>query len=311
MWRLFVQCANYLEAEVTSGSRILITGASSGFGKLTAEALAVAGHRVIAGMRDPNGRNASAKADLLAKGPSGSIDVVELDVTRETSVDEAIGLVEQKCGGLDVVVNNAGIVAMGMTESFTPDQLKALFDVNVVGVQRVNRAALPLMRRTAQNGLLIHVSSVLGRYIIPFLGIYTASKFALEALAECYRYELGPFGIESVLVQPGTYPTSIMANMVEPGDATRDAAYGQLPAQAAGIKASISSLSSMENAPNPRDVADAIVRLVAAQPGSRPARVVVDPQGGAFANAVNDVSATVQEQLFGAMGMTALLRPKT
>ncbi|HRI66731.1 MAG TPA: SDR family NAD(P)-dependent oxidoreductase, partial [Polyangium sp.] len=130
--------------------RILITGASSGFGKLTAESLAREGHRVFAGMRDPEGRNAGSRAELMAKG--GSLEVVDLDVTNDASVEKAVAWVEQQAGGLDVVINNAGIAGMGLTESFTPEQARAMFEVNVVGVQRVNRAALPLMRRQGKNG---------------------------------------------------------------------------------------------------------------------------------------------------------------
>jgi NAD(P)-dependent dehydrogenase (short-subunit alcohol dehydrogenase family) len=301
------------EQAMANKYRILITGASSGFGKLAAISLAGQGHQVFAGMRSPEGRNAAARDELLARGNghSGSLEVVELDVTNDASVGKAVAVVEQKAGGLDVVVNNAGIAGMGMTESFTPEQAQAMFDVNVVGVHRVNRATLPLMRKSGTNGLLIHVSSVLGRVTVPFMGIYVASKFAVEALAECYRYELNLFGIESVIVQPGTYPTNIMSNLVEPADTTRDAAYGPLPGQAAGMKAGIAGLSKMENAPNPQDVADAIVNLVAAAPGTRPARVVVDAQSGGLAKAVNEACANVQEQFFGAMGMAALLHPKT
>ena len=157
---------------------------------------------------------------------------------------------------------------------------------------------------------MIHVSSIPCRLVNRFMGIYVATKFALEALAECYRYELGPFGIESVIVQPGTYPTNIMSNLLDPSDTSRDAGYGPLPAQAAGMRAGIASLSKMENAPNPQDVADAIVRLVAAAPGTRAARTVVDANSGSFAKTINEASAGVQEQFFGAMGMAALLHPK-
>ncbi len=295
---------------MTDRYRILVTGASSGFGKLTARTLARAGHRVFAGMRDPEGRNAQASADLVAETADcrGSINVVNLDVTDDASVDDVVALVEHQAGGLDVVVNNAGVAAMGMVETFTVDQARSLFEINVLGVHRVNRAVLPVMRK-GNGGLLVHVSSVLGRYVIPFLGIYTATKFALEALAETYRYELAPLGIESVLVQPGTFPTKIMPNMLQPADKTRGAAYGSLEERLAGMRAALDALPSNEHAPNPQDVADAILRIVSAPPGSRPARTAVDPQGGAFVNAVNQASAGVQEQLLGAMGMSDLLTP--
>jgi NAD(P)-dependent dehydrogenase (short-subunit alcohol dehydrogenase family) len=144
--------------------RILVTGASSGFGRLASQTLARAGHRVFAGMRDPHGRNAKAAAGLLASvgDSSGSIEVVALDVTADDVVDAAVALIKSSAGGLDVVINNAGIAAMGMLETFTAEQAAMLFQTNVIGVHRVNRAVLPLMRQ-ANGGLLIHVSSVLGR----------------------------------------------------------------------------------------------------------------------------------------------------
>jgi NAD(P)-dependent dehydrogenase (short-subunit alcohol dehydrogenase family) len=292
--------------------RILVTGASSGFGKLAAQTLAKAGHTVFAGMRDPSGRNAVAKAGLMASAASasGSIEVVNLDVTDDAVVDAAVGLVQSSAGGLDVVVNNAGIAAMGILETFTADQAALLFQTNVIGVHRVNRAVLPLMRK-GSGSLLIHVSSVLGRYVIPFLGIYTATKFALEALAETYRYELAPIGIESVLVQPGTFPTNIMANMLPAADSVRASAYGGLDERQRSMRAMLEALPANEHAADPQLVADAILRIVSSPPGSRPLRTVVDPQGTVFVDAVNQASAGVQAQLFGMMGMSDLLNTTT
>lgn len=292
--------------------RILVTGASSGFGRLASQTLARAGHRVFAGMRDPHGRNAKAAAGLLASvgDSSGSIEVVALDVTADDVVDAAVALIKSSAGGLDVVINNAGIAAMGMLETFTAEQAAMLFQTNVIGVHRVNRAVLPLMRQ-ANGGLLIHVSSVLGRYVIPFLGIYTASKFALEALAETYHYELAPLGIESVLVQPGTFPTNIMASMLTAADNARAAAYGALEDRHRGMLAMLEALPDNEHAPDPQQVADVILRIVSLPPGSRPLRTAVDPQGTAFVDAVNQASASVQAQLFGAMGMSDLLNTTT
>lgn len=296
---------------MSHGYRILVTGASSGFGKLSALTLAKAGHRVFAGMRDPSGRNAVARAGLIASAASasGSIEVVDLDVTDDAAVDAAVGLVQSSAGGLDVVVNNAGIAAMGMLETFTAEQAALMFQTNVIGVHRVNRAVLPLMRNS-KAGLLVHVSSVLGRYVIPFLGIYTATKFALEALAETYRYELAPLGIESVLVQPGTFPTSIMANMLPAADNVRAAAYGALDERQRNMRAMLEALPGNEHAPDPQLVADAILRIVSTPPGARPVRTAVDPQGTVFVDAVNKTAADVQLQLFGMMGMSDLLNPK-
>jgi NAD(P)-dependent dehydrogenase (short-subunit alcohol dehydrogenase family) len=290
--------------------RILVTGASSGFGKLTAITLARAGYRVFAGMRDPQGKNAAAKDELVAQGNGhgGSVDVVDLDVTSDASVDAAVASMASKLGGIDVVVNNAGVSATGISEAFTVDQTRALYEVNVFGVQRVNRAVLPIMRR-GNGGLLVHVSSSIGRIVMPLFSVYISSKFALEALAEGYRYELAPSGIESVLVEPGAFPTKLVANMLFPADKDRAAAYPALQPVLNGLMGMLEAQASGPNAPNPQDVADAISRLVAMAPGTRPIRTSVDGQMGPVVEGINRFLEQVQAQALGAMGMSALLTP--
>lgn len=294
---------------MVGGYRVLITGASSGFGRLTAETLARAGHRVFAGMRAPATRSESKELVESAKGAAGSIEVVDLDVTDDASVSRAIARVAELSGGLDVLVNNAGLAALGLVEAFTIEQARELFEVNVMGVIRVNRAALPLLRRQG-SGLLIHVSSTVGRYVMPFLGIYTASKYALEALSDAYRFELAPFGVESVLVEPGSFPTRIMTNMLRPSDAARAAEYGALGERVAGLEAGLGAMFASEGAPQPQAVADAIARVIDAPKGSRPARTVVDGQGGALVEDLNRAAEEVQAQILGALGMADLLRVK-
>ena len=169
---------------------ILITGASSGFGKLTALTLLEKGHTVVGSMRGIAGKNRAAAEELQARGGH----VVELDVTSDESVDQGVSDAIAKANGLDVVVNNAGVGVVGLQETFTPDDWQRLFDINVFGVQRVNRAVLPHLREK-NAGLLVHVSSLLGRMTLPFYGPYNASKWAVEALAENYRTELSGFGI--------------------------------------------------------------------------------------------------------------------
>ena len=170
---------------------VLITGASSGFGRDTAETLARAGHRVFASMRDLAGRNGTHVDALRAKG----IAVVELDVTDEASVERGVAQVLAQAKRLDVLINNAGIGSAGVSESFTTDQLRALFDVNVFGIQRTLRAALPAFRSQGA-GLVVNIGSFLGRVTFPFFGLYGASKFALEALTDSYRYELSQLGVD-------------------------------------------------------------------------------------------------------------------
>lgn len=201
--------------------KVLITGASSGFGKLTTQTLLDKGHTVIASMRGADGKNKSIADELATAGAH----IVEIDVTNDESVRRGIENAIEKASGLEVVVNNAGLGVLGIQETFTPEDWQKLFDINVFGVQRVNRAVLPQMREKG-SGLLIHVSSLLGRMALPFYGPYNASKWALEALAENYRVELSGFGVDSCIVEPGGYPTNFMDKLVKPSDSSRDASYG-------------------------------------------------------------------------------------
>src|SRR5215470_9163949 len=203
---------------MTSMQRIvLVTGASSGFGRDTAETLAAAGHTVFAGVREPGGRNRGVTRALRTQ----SIEVVDLDVTSDAGVDAAVAALLATSGGrLDVVVNNAGIASAGVSESFTTEQLRALFEVNLFGVQRVLRATLPTLR-AGRDGLIVNIGSILGRVTLPFFGLYGASKFALEALTDSYRYELSQIGVDVVLVQPSAYPTDMYARIQQPADASR------------------------------------------------------------------------------------------
>jgi len=282
---------------------VLITGASSGFGRDTAETLARAGHRVFASMRDISGRNRTHADALRAKG----IIIVDLDVTDDVSVERGVAQVLSQAKRLDVLINNAGIGSAGVSESFTTDQLRALFDVNVFGIQRTLRAALPALRSQGA-GLVINIGSFLGRVTFPFFGLYGASKFALEALTDSYRYELSQLGIDVVLVQPGTYPTNIFASSQQPGDASRGTAYGEIGAIPGKMIETLMTQLASADAPNPHDVAEAIATLVAQPNGSRPARLIVGESFGA--DALNHQSASVQTQILGGLGLEQLAHPR-
>jgi NADP-dependent 3-hydroxy acid dehydrogenase YdfG len=260
---------------------ILITGASSGFGHTTAETLAGAGHKVFASMRDLDTKNREHAQELRQQG----IAVIELDISSDASVEHAIKEVLADAGRIDVLINNAGIASAGITEAFTADQAKVVFNTNIVGLLRTNRAVLPTMRARG-DGLIINIGSILGRVTFPFFGIYGASKFAVEALTDSLRYEVSQFGIDVVLVQPSAYPTNMYAAMQQPADTARVADYGDIAQIPGKMFEAFRGLFASANAPDPHNVATNIAKLIAAPKGVRPVRVVV---GQAFgADAVNN-----------------------
>jgi NAD(P)-dependent dehydrogenase (short-subunit alcohol dehydrogenase family) len=254
---------------------VLITGASTGFGRHAAEAFARRGYRVFATMRDPRGRNDAARRafERVAETERVPLEVLELDVTNADSVHRAVEHAVSAAGRLDVVINNAGIAALGVTEAFTPEQFQAIFDVNVYGVVRVNRAVLPHMRREG-SGLLIHVSSAAGRVTVPALAAYCASKYALEAIADAYRYELGPLGIDSVLVEPGIYRTGIHDRMMPPADLARVAAYGAAGNYVDRVLGVFQAATAAPDAPGSEALTPILLRLAEMPVGSRPFRTV-------------------------------------
>ncbi|MDF2692344.1 MAG: 17-beta-hydroxysteroid dehydrogenase [Labilithrix sp.] len=285
-----------------AGMNVLVTGTSTGFGHLTALALGARGHRVFATMRSPDGKNRERAAALREKA---GIDVLELDVTSEASVDAAITSALRTAGHLDAVINNAGQATIGLSETITPAQLLALYDINVVGMQRVNRAVLPSMRER-KSGLLVHVSSALGRWVMPVVGLYASTKFAVEALAETYRYDLKATGVDVAIVQPGAYPTELGSGEAFGADQDRAKGYGPLAGALTTFGERAKATKGNPDAPNPQEVADAIVALVEAAPGQRPARVVVDASKSPFTPQLNEAHAQVQRQLLQALGMGVL-----
>jgi NAD(P)-dependent dehydrogenase (short-subunit alcohol dehydrogenase family) len=275
---------------------ILITGASTGFGRDIAETLSKAGHRVFASMRDPDRRNRFHAEALRGQ----NIDVVELDVTDDASVSRAVQTVLAKAGHLDVLVNNAGAGTAGISEAFTTEQLQAIFDVNVFSIQRTLRAILPIFRKQG-DGLVVNIGSVLGRFTLPFFGIYGATKFAVEALTDGYRYDLSQLGVDVVLVQPSAYPTNFFAATQAPDDQDRAQAYGEVSGIPQKLLETFEGNFKSNDAPNPHEVAEAILRLVQQPVGSRPDRVIV---GAAFgADTVNAQAAAVQKQVLDNFGL--------
>lgn len=282
--------------------RILITGASGGFGKLITLTLLEKGYTVIATMRGPEGKNSAIASELATAGAH----IVEIDVTSDDSVKQGV----EAAGMLDVVINNAGVGVIGLQESFVPEDWQKLFDINVFGVQRVNRAVLPAMRQRG-SGLLIHVSSLLGRMALPFYGPYNASKWALEALAENYRVELSGFGVDSCIVEPGGYPTSFMDALMQPSDSTRNDAYGDLAAAPKSMFENFEQALANNPAQDPQNVADAIANLIETPAGQRSFRTVVDKMGmGDPIAGYNEQLEQITSRIYNAFGMGDMLNLK-
>jgi NAD(P)-dependent dehydrogenase (short-subunit alcohol dehydrogenase family) len=292
---------------------ILVTGASSGFGLMTAQSLAQAGHTVYASMRETEGRNAPQVAAIVAWAaePTADLRTVELDVQSEASAQAGVAAVIADTGRLDVIVHNAGHMVFGPAEAFTPDQYIQQYDVNVLGAQRVNRAALPHLRGQGR-GLLVWVGSSSTRGgTPPFLAPYFAAKAAMDALAVSYSTELALWGIETTIMVPGAFTkgTNHFAHSGVPADTARAAEYETGPYAGIADKA-LKGLASLEPADaDPAEVARAIVRVVHMPFGKRPFRVHVDPsQDGA--EVVNAVADRMRREMYRNISLEALLSPR-
>lgn len=292
---------------------ILITGASSGFGRLMANALAAAGHTVYASMRGLSSKNADRAREVAAYAERHDVDLrtVELDVQSDASTQSAVASIIAEHGRLDVLIHNAGHMVWGPSEAFTPEDLAHLYDVNVLGAQRVNRAALPHMRE-ARRGLVVWIgSSSAAGGVPPMLGPYFAAKAAMDALAVCYARELAPFGIETSILVPGAFTkgTNHFAHAGSPSDKPRVADYeaGLPQGFADDILAALAK--TVPDDAEPETVAEAAVAVVNAPFGKRPFRVVIDPasDGAAVSYAVID---RVRSEFLHRIGFADLMRPK-
>jgi NAD(P)-dependent dehydrogenase (short-subunit alcohol dehydrogenase family) len=289
---------------------IVVTGSSSGFGRMAANALAMAGHTVFASMRETTGRNAPAVADVQAFAITNKVDLrpLELDVGDQASVDAAIAKIVADTGGLDVVLHNAGHMVYGPAESFTPEQLAELYDVNVLSTQRVNRAALLYMREQ-RSGLVVWVSSSSTRGgTPPYLSPYFAAKAGMDAMAISYAGELARWGIETSIIVPGSFTTGTnhFAHAGKPADQAVADEYAKGPtSDVAGI--ALKGLAGI--APpdaDPEEVARAIVRVVDTPFGKRPFRVHIDPASDG-AEVVNMVADRLRAEFLRRIGLADLL----
>ena len=280
------------------GKSVLITGCSSGFGRLTAELLARQGARVFATMRGLP-RAEAAELTALAAAEKLDLHVIAIDVTDLKQVNAGVAEAERINGGpLDVLVNNAGIGITSPVEVQDMEATRLMFDTNVFGPHRMARAVLPGMRK-ARSGLVIQISSQLGRVIAPYSGHYSATKFALEAMSEQLAYELVPHGIDVAIIEPGGYPTKVWVNRNAYSAALKKRS---MAVHSAGYPEQVARMGMEDGSGrsnDPMDVARAIAGLIAQPPGTRPLRLPVSP-GNKPQVPINEVTAQVQTGWLGA-----------
>lgn len=290
---------------------VLVTGASSGFGEMTAYRLADAGHIVYASMRTL-AEDKVEQARAYAAGHGVDIRTVALDVQDQTSVVAAVAQIIAEQGRIDVLVHNAGHMAFGPAEAFTPEHFASLYDINVVGPQRLNRAALPHMRTAGGEPLLVWVGSTSTRGgTPPYLAPYFAAKAAMDSLAISYAGELARWGVETVIASPGVYTsgTNHFAHADQPADEARAAEYASGPTRDLAEQAKQADLKSVPENADPGDVARAIVEVISMPYGSRPLRITIDPADGG-AEELNKLGDRVRAAYLQGAGMGDLLHPK-
>lgn len=291
-------------------SVILITGSSTGFGYLTAKQLASGGHHIFASMRyskSTNREHAEALQNFSVEH-GFQIEVIDLDVTGEKSLTNGVQTVIDRAGRIDTLINNAGIWEPGVLEAFTMAQWQEVFDVNVFGSVRVARAVLPAMR-AQQSGMIIQISSLQGRFILPYSGPYVASNHAIEGAFETFRYEVAPYGVEVCIVEPYDFMTEMKQKAADhqPDDHAREMQYGQQ------VLDSIQQnylTPNRERSENPQHVVDAIIKLVNMPVGERPIRTTVKNPLQQIEQ-INTLAEEMHAQLFNQMGMGYLLRVNT
>lgn len=288
---------------------ILITGASSGFGGIAARLLAEQGHVVYAGVRQFEA-TAIAALKAFAKDENVQLEPLSLDITDDHSVSSAVQTIISEQGRIDVLVHNAGHGSMGPAEAYTTEQLLKIFEVNVVGAQRLNQAALPHLRKMKRGLVMWTSSSSVKGGTPPFCGPYFAAKAAMDSLAVTYATELARWGIETAIIVPGAYPkgTSHFADMMRPAKEAVAAEYFQGPY--AGVPEQIvSRLTALfPSEAEASEVARAMVRVVQLPYGQRPFRTHVDPSkdGCEIVNAMHD---RAREELLRKIGLEDVLRP--
>lgn len=281
---------------------IIITGSSSGFGLKAAMDFADKGYRVFATMRQPDGKNAEKKAALEAH--SAHIKVVEMDVTSDDAVKKAMGHILAAAGDIDILINNAGIMYIGITEAYSVEQARFQMETNYFGAIRTMQAVLPSMRK-AGKGLIINTSSLVGRMSPPFFGTYTATKHALEGYSQALRYEVSPFGVDVAMVEPGPFGTGLLASGQVPAHSDALASYGELVGVPTAMGEQFEQMLQSEDAPDPQWVVDAYLKLAELPAGKRPTRTVVGITWGV--DEINALTQPIQDRVLKEMQLESVL----
>ncbi len=281
---------------------IIITGSSSGFGLKAAKDFADKGNKVFATMRKPDGKNAEKKAEL--ESHSTHIKVVDMDVTNETSVKEAMDGILAEAGHIDILINNAGIMYLGITEAFSVEQARFQMETNYFGAIRTMQAVLPSMRK-AGSGLIINTSSLVGRMSPPFFGTYTATKHALEGYSQALRYEVSPFGVDVVMVEPGPFGTGLLASGQAPEHNEVLETYGELAGVPSAMGENFAQMLQSEDAPDSQWVVDAYLKLAEMSFGKRPTRTVVGITWGV--DEINKLTQPIQDRVLKEMQLESIL----
>ncbi|NMH87687.1 SDR family oxidoreductase [Flavivirga algicola] len=274
--------------------KAIITGSSSGFGYLSTLTLARNGYKVWATMRDSNGKNSNKKKEFeeLAIKENLSITVAELDITNDVSVKELSERIIKEEGNLDILINNAGIMYVGITEAYSLEQVQEQFDTNFFGVIRTSKTFLPLLKKS-KDATIINISSLAGRLVFPYFGVYCASKFALEAYSEALSYELKPLGVDVSIIEPGPFPTRLLHSGPKEEDTLTLDTYGDMKTVPSAMLQNFGEFFKSEDAPNPQDIADSILEILHMEKGQRPIRKVTGIDYGT--NELNKNISPIQE----------------
>jgi NAD(P)-dependent dehydrogenase (short-subunit alcohol dehydrogenase family) len=289
---------------------VLVTGSSTGFGRLIVETVAKSGARVFASMRDVDGRNRPAADELRQLAEQAKLDLVpiDMDVTSEASVEQAIGTIVAETGRIDVLVNNAGVGMIGITEACSVEHIQRVFDANVFGTLRATYAVLPHMRKQ-HSGLLIYLGSAQGEMIVPFMSVYGATKVAVETLAEGIHYDVYSEGIDTVILHLGAYKTNFGPNTHQGTRADIWNEYGISGQVARGLADSLTAI--MDGMGDPQQVADQVAELIAQPQGQRPLRVTMGMYTEGLAE-FNGPKEAMQREYVEQLGFGMLLqRPET